>query len=61
MNSLCEPTTYIFIKDGKCVHRQACVGILGEEYEHDDPDWQPPADWPYEIKDLRKLKGRVSK
>lgn len=53
-----EPRTYIYIRpeDGKCVHQQACGAIFGEEYEHDDPNWQPPDDWPYEIRDLRKAK-----
>ena len=47
--------TYIYIrKDGKCVHQQACGAIMGQEYEHDDTNWQPPKDWPYEVKDLRK-------
>lgn len=49
-------TTYIYIRpeDGKCVHSNACGGFIGKEYEHDDPDWQPPGDWPYKVKDLRK-------
>jgi len=48
--------TYIYIRpgDGKCVHSNACYSIIGKEYEHDDPNWQPPDDWPYEIKDMRK-------
>ena len=50
-----EPRTYIFIReDGKCVHQQACGAMMGQEYEHDDPNWQPPEDWPYEVTDLRK-------
>jgi len=50
--------TYIYIRpeDGKCVHQQACGAIFGQEYEHDDPNWQPPEDWPYKIRDLRKDK-----
>lgn len=49
-------TTYIYIRpaDGKCVHQQAYGAMFGVEYEHDDPNWQPPVDWPYEVKDLRK-------
>jgi hypothetical protein len=48
-------TTYIYIRpDGKCVHVNAGGGFVGQEYEHDDPAWQPPADWPYEIFDMRK-------
>jgi len=48
-------TTYIYLRpDGKCVHSNAGGGFIGKEYEHDDPNWQPPDDWPYEIKDLRK-------
>ena len=52
--------TYIYIRpeDGKCVHQQACGAMFGEEYEHDDPNWQPPDDWPYEIKDLRKEQSK---
>lgn len=50
-----EMRTYIYLRpDGKCVHANAGGGFIGQEYEHDDPAWQPPADWPYEIKDLRK-------
>jgi hypothetical protein len=54
--SLLRPRTYICIRpeDGKCVHFQACGPTIGEEYEHDDPNWQPPKDWPYEVIDLRK-------
>lgn len=48
-------TTYIYLRpDGKCVHSNAGGGFIGQEYEHDDPNWQPPEDWPYEIRDLRK-------
>ena len=48
-------TTYIYIReDGKCVHSNCGGGCIGQEYEHDDPDWLPPRDWPYKIKDLRK-------
>jgi hypothetical protein len=49
-------TTYIYIResDGKCVHVNAGMGAIGKEYEHDDLNWQPPKDWPYEIRDLRK-------
>ncbi len=47
--------TYIYIRnDGKCVHCNAIGGFIGSEYEHDDPHWQPTADWPYEIVDMRK-------
>ncbi len=50
-------TTYIYYrKDGKCVHVNAGYGTIGKEYEHDDSDWTPPTDWPYEIRDLRKEK-----
>ncbi len=52
-----EPRTYIYQKaGGKCVHLQACGPAMGQEYEHDDPDWQPPSGWPYEIIDMRKDK-----
>jgi hypothetical protein len=49
-------TTYIYIrkKDNKCVHTNACGSIIGEEYEHDNPNLMPEDDWPYEIRDLRK-------
>ena len=49
-------TTYIYFRseDGKCVHCNCVAGIIGEEYEHDDPNWQPPKDWPYKIIDKRK-------
>lgn len=47
--------TYIYLwKDGKCVHVNAGYGFVGREYEHDDPNWQPPEDWPYEVIDQRK-------
>lgn len=48
--------TYIYIRpeDGKSVHSNCGYGYIGQEYEHDDKDWQPPKDWPYKIKDLRK-------
>lgn len=50
-----EPRTYIFLReDGKCIHHNACGPIIGTEYEHDDPNWQPPTDWPYEVIDQRK-------
>ncbi len=50
-----EMRTYIYLRpDGKCVHSNAGGGFVGQEYEHDDPNWQPPEDWPYEIRDLRK-------
>jgi len=29
-------------------------GFIGKEYEHDDINWQPEKDWPYEIIDKRK-------
>ena len=54
-----ELTTYIYIKDGKCVHVNAAGGMVGSEYEHDDANWQPPADWPYEVVDLRKSDRRT--
>lgn len=47
--------TYIYFRqDGKLVHCNAGGGFIGDEYEHDDPDWQPPEDWPYEVRDFRK-------
>lgn len=48
--------TYIYIRkeDGKCVHCNAIGGFIGKEYEHEDPDWQPSENWPYEIIDMRK-------
>ncbi len=48
--------TYIYIRpeDNKCVHSNCGGGAIGKEYEHDDPNWQPPKDWPYGVKDLRK-------
>jgi len=49
--------TYIYIReDGKCVHINAGGGVAGKEYEHEHADWQPPEDWPYAIRDLRKEK-----
>ena len=57
-NLLTEPRTYISIReDGKCVHCNACGAAIGKDYEHDDPNWQPPTDWPYEVIDLRKPKA----
>lgn len=54
-----EMRTYIYVRpDGKEVHVNCGGGFIGEEYEHDDPGWQPPEDWPYEIRDLRKEEGR---
>ena len=50
-----EMRTYIYYRpDGKCVHVNCGGGFIGDEYKHDDPNWQPAADWPYEIRDLRK-------
>lgn len=50
-----EMRTYIYLRpDGKCVHCNAGYGFVGKEYEHDDHNWQPPKDWPYEVKDMRK-------
>ena len=51
-----NPRTYIFARkeDGKCIHLNACGAIMSKEYEHDDPNWQPPEDWPYEVIDYRK-------
>jgi hypothetical protein len=46
--------TYIYLRDGKCVHFNAGYGFVGKEYEHDDPSWQPGPDWPYEVIDRRK-------
>lgn len=48
--------TYICVRpeDGKCVHVNATMGYIGKEYEHDNPDWEPPEDWPYEVRDMRK-------
>lgn len=49
-----EPRTYIYIReDGKCVHVNAVGPFVGEEYEHDDVNWNPPDDWPYEVHDMR--------
>ena len=47
--------TYIYIRpDGVCVHVNAIGGAIGQEYEHpDNPNWQPPENWPYEVKDKR--------
>jgi len=52
--------TYIYFReeDGKLVHCNASSGFIGKEYEHDDPDWQPGADWPYEVVDWRKKERR---
>ena len=48
-------TTYIFIReDGKCCHVNGGYGLIGREYEHDDPNWLPPEDWPYDIIDNRE-------
>jgi len=54
-----SPVTYIYIRpeDGKCVHVNAVGSVIGKEYEHDDKNWMPPADWPYRINDLRKEKN----
>jgi len=58
MMGLTEPRTYIFLReDGKCIHHNACGAMIGTEYEHDDPNWQPPKDWPYEIIDKRNNKS----
>jgi hypothetical protein len=47
--------TYIYLReDGKAVHCNAIGGFIGDEYEHDDPNWQPPNDWPYEVVDYRQ-------
>ena len=47
--------TYIYLrKDEKCAHCNCIGGFIGEEYKHDDKNWQPPKDWPYEIVDHRK-------
>ena len=51
---LLKMRTYIYIQDGRCIHVNAAGGRIGKEYEHDDPDWQPPEDWPYEVIDMRK-------
>ncbi len=52
-------TTYIYLRpDGKCVHSNCGYGCIGQEYEHDNPNWQPPEDWPYEIRDMRKDKEK---
>lgn len=52
--------TYIYRRpsDGKVVHVNAAGHIIGKEYEHNDPNWQPPKDWPYEIVDMRIKKGK---
>lgn len=50
-----DMVTYIYLKpSGGCVHINACGGAVGNEYEHDDPNWQPPSDWPYKIIDKRR-------
>ena len=51
-----ELRTYIYYRpDGTLVHVNCGGGFIGDEYEHkDDPNWEPPSDWPYEIRDLRK-------
>jgi len=53
---LSKMRTYIYIRqDGKCVHfNDAGGGFVSKEYEHDDPNWQPDLDWPYEVIDKRK-------
>ena len=49
--------TYVYIDDkGKFVHSNCGYGYIGQEYEHDDPNWTPPEDWPYEIVDMRNKK-----
>ena len=54
-----KATTYIYIRqDGTTVHVNTAGGVIGQEYEHED-GWEPSADWPYEIKDLRP--GREKK
>jgi len=55
-DSAIKMMTYIYLResDGKCVHVNASGPFTGKEYEHDDPNWQPPPDWPYKVKDLRK-------
>jgi len=51
---LTKGRTYIYIRpDGVCVHVNAIGGFIGREYEHDNPDWQPPENWPYEVEDKR--------
>ena len=52
-------TTYIYLResDKKCVHLNAGGGFMGKEYEHDDPNWQPTENWPYQIVDYRKEKN----
>lgn len=51
-----EPTTYIYTRsDGVRVHQQAWMGHLGVEYEHpNEPNWLPPAGWPYQWVDMDK-------
>ncbi|MDD5537368.1 MAG: hypothetical protein PHF12_00200 [Candidatus Omnitrophica bacterium] len=50
--------TYIYIReDGKCAHVNTAGGFIGKEYEHEDPNWQPGPDWPYEVRDMRKESG----
>ena len=56
-----KPTTYVYLRDedGVCCHRQVWMGTMGDEYEHPgEPNWMPPDDWPYEVKDLRKKESR---
>ena len=56
-----DMVTYIYIRpqDGKCVHSNCCGGAIGGEYKHDNPDWQPPKDWPFKIRDMRKEKAET--
>ena len=56
MMGLVTVKTYVYIRtsDGKCVHVNAAGSMTGKEYEHDDADWTPPKDWPYEVTDYRK-------
>ena len=51
--------TYIYIKGDKCIHINAIGSFIGKEYEHEDKNWQPPDDWPYEVVDKRQ--GNYSK
>lgn len=55
MSALTTPRTYVYTrkKDGMRCHANAAGPAMGAEYEHPgEPDWTPPADWPYEWTDL---------
>lgn len=54
--------TYIYVRqDGKCAHYNGAMGMVGKEYEHEEVDWQPPDDWPYEVIDMRSPREGLAK